>query len=79
MPFFRHPAGVKGVRADRPFGNKYLYKYWKKACANLGVEGVDFYGGTKHSSVTAAREHLSPEKLRRAAQIRTNSAFDRYL
>jgi hypothetical protein len=30
------------------FVRKVLYKYWKKACANPGIEGVDLYGGTRH-------------------------------
>ena len=79
MRFFRHGHGVSGVEAGEPFGEKYFYKWWKKACANLGITDVDLYGGTKHSSVTALRREFSPEKIQRAAQIKTNAAFDRYL
>jgi integrase len=78
-PFFRHIAGIKGVAESAPFGIKYFYKWWVKACANLGIEGVDLYGGTRHSSVRALREFHSPEEIKRAAMSETNKAFDRYM
>ena len=28
--FFRHPEGVKGCKPGQKYGDKYLYKYWKK-------------------------------------------------
>jgi integrase len=34
--FFRSCKGEKGVAPDVPFNQKRLYKWWKKACANLG-------------------------------------------
>ncbi|RLB81338.1 MAG: hypothetical protein DRH15_06820, partial [Deltaproteobacteria bacterium] len=76
--FFRHPPGVKGARAGMRFGDKYLYKWWKRACENLGIEGVDLYGGTRHSSARALREFRSPEEIKRATMHSTNKAFDRY-
>jgi integrase len=79
MLFFRHPKGISGVRENEPFGNRYLWKWWKKACANLGIEGIDLYGGTKHSTVRALREFYSPEEIKRSGKISTNKAFDRYL
>lgn len=71
MLFFRHPEGA-------PFGKKYLYKVWKKACGNLGISGVDLYGGTRHSSARALRQHFSPEQIKRATGSATNVAFERY-
>ena len=71
MLFFRHDSG-------EPFGKKYLYKTWKKACRNLGIEGVDLYGGTRHSSARALRQYCSPEQIRRATGSATNTAFERY-
>jgi hypothetical protein len=56
-----------------------LYKWWKKACANLGVEGIDLYGGTRHSTVTALRKDFSPEQIKAGTMHSTNKAFDRYL
>ena len=41
MYFFRHPPGLKGVKAGQRFGPRYLYKWWKKACNELGIEGVE--------------------------------------
>ena len=80
MLFFRHVKGVSGVAENDQFGMKYLYKYWKRACANLGVEDVDLYGGTKHSSVTALKKKYSPEEIKnKGTGHKTNKAFDRYL
>jgi hypothetical protein len=50
----------------------------KKACKNLGIEGIDLYGGTRHSSAKALRKHRTPEEIRRATMHSTNKAFDRY-
>ena len=41
MPFFRHIGGISGVAVNAAFGKKYLYKWWVKACDNLGIKGVD--------------------------------------
>jgi len=79
LRFFRHNSGISGVGAGRPFGDKYLYKWWKKACTNLSVEGVDLYGGTRHSTATALREFYSPEEIRRNGTRHQSKAFDRYL
>jgi integrase len=78
LPFFRHLRGISGVKAGQAFGNKYFYKWWKKACASLGVEGVDLYGGTRHSTVTALRQVATPEEIKNATFHNTNKAFERY-
>ena len=54
-----------------------IYKYWKKACCELNVEGVDLYGGTRHSTVTALSEHFTPEEVK-GATGHTSKAFERY-
>jgi integrase len=77
-PFFRHPRGIKWCVAEAPYGNRYLYKWWKKACAKLGIEGVDLYGGTRHSSAIALRKYNTPEEIKRATMHTTNKAFERY-
>jgi len=79
MPFFRHSGGVSGVADNEQFGEKYFYKWWVKACDNLGIKGVDLYGGTRHSSVRALRKYRSPEEIKRAAMSETNKAFERYM
>lgn len=71
MLFFRHADGA-------PFGKKHLYNVWKRACRNLGIAGVDLYGGTRHSSTRALRQHFSPEQIKRATGSATNAAFERY-
>jgi integrase len=78
MPFFRHVKGIKGCAENKPFGEKYFYKWWVKACANLGIEGVDLYGGTRHSSAIALRKYRTPEEIKRATMHSTNKAFERY-
>ena len=78
LPFFRHPPGLKGCNPGDQFGQRYLYKWWKKACDNLGVEGVDLYGGTRHSTALALRQFKTPEQIRRATMHSTNKAFERY-
>ncbi len=69
--FFRHEGGISGVKAGQPYGEKYFYKWWKKACDNLGIEGVDLYGGTRHSSAVALREHFSPEQTKQPLVFKT--------
>jgi integrase len=78
MPFFRHVKGVSGVKENEPFGLRYFYKWWKKACTNLGIEDVDLYGGTRHSSARALRAYRTPEEIKRATMHSTNKAFERY-
>lgn len=78
MPFFRHIGGISGVAENTAFGQKYFYKWWMKACNNLGIKGVDLYGGTRHSSARALRLHRTPEEIKRATMHTTNKAFERY-
>jgi integrase len=78
LHFFRHDEPKSGIRPGQPFGEKYFYKWWRKACENLGIEGVDLYGGTRHSSVVALREHFSPEQIKQGTMHQTNKAFERY-
>jgi integrase len=72
--FFRHGKrkGLTSSKAGR-FGNDYLYKWWKIACRNLGIEGVDLYGGTRHSSARGLREFCSPEQIKKATMHSTNA------
>ncbi len=78
MPFFRHIGGISGVAENAAFGEKYLYKWWVKACDNLGIKRIDLYGGTRHSSARALRTHRTPEEIKRATMHTTNKAFERY-
>ncbi len=85
LPFFRHnEASAKrggGIaKPDESFGKKYIYKWWKRACENLGIKKVDLYGGTKHSSVTSLiiEEGCSPEETMEGTMHEQNKAFKRY-
>lgn len=76
--FFRHDEQKSGVKLGQAYGEKYFYKWWKKACDNLGIKRVDLYGGTRHSSVVALREHFTPEQIKHGTMHQTNKAFERY-
>ena len=78
MPFFRHVPGVSGVSANAPFGPKYFKKWWDKACQNLGIQGLDLYGGTRHTTTTEIARLAGADKARKATAHETNKAFDRY-
>ena len=77
MPFFRHDGVSERTIKDQAFGEKYFYKWWVKACANLNIEGVDLYGETRHSTVRALRKYYSPEEIKEGAMSKTNKAFER--
>jgi len=44
----------------------------------LGIENVDLYGGTRHSTAIALTEFATPEQIKRATMYSTNVAFERY-
>lgn len=76
--FFRHER-VKGRAPGSPYHPGYLYKWWKTACANLGIEGVDLYGGTRHSTVTALSREFSRDDIKEFGTGHdTSKAFERY-
>ena len=77
--FFRHGRS-KGVKdkTRHKFGKDYLYYWWKRACRNLGIEGIDLYGGTRHSTARAMRLIHSPEQIKKATMHKTSKAFNRY-
>jgi integrase len=77
-PFFRHLTKGKNFPAGAPYGKDLLYTWWKKSCKNLGIEGVDLYGGTRHSSTVAARKILTFEETKAITGHATNQAFERY-
>lgn len=70
--------GVKSCQPGQIFGDRYLYKWWKRACSNLKIDGIDLYGGTRHSSTIALTEFATPEQIKRATMHSTNTAFERY-
>ena len=77
--FFRH-AERSGIQEGTRFGTKLLNRWWKRACAKLGVSGVTLYPGTKHSTVTALGAVLTPEEIKRSGTgHQTSAAFERYL
>jgi len=79
MFFFRRHKG-RGVKdPGGQIGKRAFYRWWSKACDNLGIEGVDLYGGTRHSSASAMTEFFSRDEIRdHATRHGSNKAFDRY-
>jgi integrase len=39
LPFFRHDKTANGAKAGQAFGKRMFYKWWVRACENLGIEG----------------------------------------
>jgi integrase len=79
MPFFRRDRGGGGKYANTPFGKHLIYDYWKKACKNLEIEGVDLYGGTRHSTARNLRKiGQTPEQVKGLTGHKTTKAFLRY-
>jgi hypothetical protein len=78
MPFFRRDRGGGGRFAGSAFGKHLLYDKWNAACEALGIEGIDLYGGTRHSTAQALREDLSAEDIKRLFGHNTTKAFNRY-
>ncbi|NDV19082.1 tyrosine-type recombinase/integrase [Pseudodesulfovibrio sp. JC047] len=82
LHFFRNESG-RGVPArcrGKQVSKNIFYDWWKRACKNLGIVGVDLYGGTRHSTTTALSEHFSRDELRESGTMHgTNKAFERYM
>ncbi|RJP78615.1 MAG: hypothetical protein C4522_12630 [Desulfobacteraceae bacterium] len=78
ISFFRHHGGVSGCNTGQPFGEKLFYKWWKKACDELGIKGLDLYGGTRHTTTTALAKEVGRDGAKKASQHGTNKAFERY-
>lgn len=81
LRFFRHNSGRGGVKVDSPFGDKYLKTWWDKACENLGIQGVDLYGGTRHTTIMALIiAGYSPEEVQRGgAETKSQEAMLHYM
>jgi integrase len=80
MPLFRHDVPCQGIKAGTGFGQAAFYRAWKRSCENLGITGVDLYGGTRHSSAIALYKDagVSPEEIKKATGHKTSLAFTRY-
>lgn len=78
LTFFRHHGGVRSLKPNTPFGPKYFKTWWDKACKELGVLGLDLYGGTRHTSTTEIARLAGTQNAREASAHETNKAFDRY-
>lgn len=81
MPLFRYDKDHFHVRAGTGFGKGALYDAWKRACSDLGIKGVDLYGGTRHSSAIAlyVEEGISRDEIKLSTGHSTTKSFMRYL
>lgn len=77
MPFFRH-HNQSGIKSDSLYGKDLLYNWWKNACTNLGIEGLDLYGGTRHTTTTTIARLAGYDKAKKASCHSNNKAFLRY-
>ena len=78
--FFRHNRAMGTAKPGDKFSKDCLPRYWRKACMNLGIKGVDMYGGTRHSKTTALSQLFTKEELREhGTRHSTNKAFERYM
>ncbi len=75
--FFRH-NGKTRADMDTPFGINYIYKRWKKTCKKFGIDDLDLYGATRHSTTTAIAMVAGKKNARNFSGHETNKAFDRY-
>ena len=48
------------------------------ACEKLGIEGLDLYGGTTHTTTTELGKIQGKKAAKKHSGHRTNKAFDRY-
>jgi len=78
MKYFRHQAGVSGATPEAPFGQNVFYNWWKRACKSLGIEDLDLYGGTRHTTTTEIARAAGTDNAKKASGHETNKAFDRY-
>lgn len=77
--FFRREKGRGVYGVGQQIGVTAFYHWWVRACKKLGINGVDLYGGTRHSSATAMAEHFTKEEMREHGTMHgTNKAFERY-
>jgi len=66
------------VSKNAPFGEKYFYKIWVTACKELGIDNLDLYGGTRHTTTTEIAKLQGKGAAKKHSGHRTNKAFDRY-
>jgi hypothetical protein len=79
MPFFRYDKGTGRGKPGAVLGDGTLCKIWKRARRNLGIEDVDLYGGTRHSSMQHLRELIGEPGEKRLSDHEANAALHRYL
>ena len=78
-PFFRHDGRRGHTMSGGRFSRQMIWAAWKRACVRLGIEGVDLYGGTKHSTASGMRDFFTYEGVRKMTGHTTNKAFGRYI
>jgi len=55
-----------------------LEREWNKACAKVGVRGVPFQQGTRHTTLTALSQELPERVLRQFSRHRHPGSLDHY-
>ena len=75
--FFRHVTPARGRTVGSRWCKNYFSSIWHQACKNIGVEGVDMYGGTRHRTATYMGQTLTPEGVKTVTG-HTSKAGERY-
>jgi integrase len=78
MYFLRHDTTGKGKKAGQQVGKSFLNDLWKKACSELGVEGVPLYPGTRHTTISDLARKF-PLALVKQTTGHMSKALERYL
>lgn len=80
--FFRHTKKIPGLlhsQVGKRFGESLLKKWWRRACKNLGIEGVPIYPGTRHSTLSDVSERFGYEAARQLSGHTTSKSLDHYI
>jgi len=57
---------------------KYLYRRWKRGCANLEIEGIVLFGGTPNSTVRGLRKMRNSEEIKKGSIHSTKRSLNRH-
>jgi integrase len=77
--FFRHDKSNGSAKPGDHYSKNMFYTWWKRACKNIGIEDIDLYGGTRHSTINAMGKYFTKEQLKEDGTLhRTLAAFDHY-
>jgi len=75
VALFWNPTARNGPKRWAPDA---LERDWNKACGKVGVRGVPFQQGTRHTTLTALSQELPERVLRQFSRHRSSQSLDHY-